>query len=178
MDDIKNRAAQIKLAVFDVDGVMTDGSLIFGSNGQEYKVFHVHDGLGLLMLKESGIKIAAITGRESDIVAQRLKDLKFNFVFQGITDKKRCLEDICNDAGIEAGQCAYTGDDLIDIPAFSIAGLSIAVASAHERVKKSADWITSKRGGQGAVREVCELILDAQDLLDPVCRQFFDQKTS
>jgi 3-deoxy-D-manno-octulosonate 8-phosphate phosphatase (KDO 8-P phosphatase) len=174
VNDIINKAAQIKLAVFDVDGVMTDGSLIFSSEGQEFKVFNVHDGLGLFLLNEAGIKTAVITGRKSEIVTKRLEELGFDYIFQGIKDKKQCLQNLCDSTGISANQCSYTGDDLIDIPAFSVAGLSIAVASAHERVKKSADWVTSKRGGQGAVREVCELILEAQGLLEPLCRQLFD----
>ena len=174
MNEIKNKARLIKLAVFDVDGVMTDGGLLFGNDGQEYKIFNVRDGLGLVMLKEAGILTAAITGRESEIVTHRLGELRINYIFQGVKDKKQCLQDLCNKTNIIANQCSYTGDDMVDLPAFSVAGLSIAVADAHERVRRSADWITNNPGGKGAVREVCELLLDSQGLLNPLYQQHFE----
>jgi 3-deoxy-D-manno-octulosonate 8-phosphate phosphatase (KDO 8-P phosphatase) len=156
------KAAKIKLAVFDVDGVLTDGKLILGESGNEYKSFHVRDGHGLVMLLESGCKIAVITARSSNIVSERMASLGIKYVFQGEKDKGARLLDLINDLDLERDQVAYTGDDVIDLPAMNKVGLPIAVADAHAEVRNKADWITENRGGQGAVREICELIMQAQ----------------
>ena len=159
------KAADIKLAVFDVDGVLTDGRLILGENGNEYKAFHVRDGHGLVMLLESGCKIAVITARTSNIVAERMASLGIEYVYQGEKDKGARLQQLISELALQAEQVAYTGDDLIDLPAMTKIGLPIAVADAHAEVKKQAAWVTEKNGGQGAVREVCELIMQAQNKL-------------
>jgi 3-deoxy-D-manno-octulosonate 8-phosphate phosphatase (KDO 8-P phosphatase) len=166
VEEFYKKAENIKLAIFDVDGVMTDGSLLLGQDGNEYKIFNVRDGLGLVMLKESGIKTAVVTGRESKVVAERMAQLNVDYICQGVKDKKACLEELVLKSEITTNQISFTGDDLIDIPAFQIAGLSIAVADADERVIAAADWVTSRAGGKGAVREVCEAILNAKGLLE------------
>lgn len=156
------KADNIKLAVFDVDGVLTDGKLILGENGNEYKSFHVRDGHGLVMLLETGCKIAVITARSSNIVAERMASLGIKYVYQGEKDKGARLLKLIDELKLEPKQVAYVGDDVIDLPAMTKVGLPIAVADAHIEVKNFADWVTENRGGQGAVREVCELIMKAQ----------------
>ena len=159
-------AAKIKLAVFDVDGVLTDGKLILGENGNEYKAFHVRDGHGLVMLLESGCKVAVITARSSRIVSERMASLGIEYVYQGEKDKGARLLKLIEEMGLEQEQVAYAGDDVIDLPAMTKTGLTFAVADAHDVVKENAHWVTELRGGQGAVREVCELIMQAQGKLD------------
>ena len=160
------KAANIKLVVFDVDGVLTNGQLILGESGNEYKAFHVRDGHGLVMLLETGCNIAVITARSSNIVAERMASLGIKYVYQGEKDKGARLMKLIDELGIQREQVAYTGDDVIDLPAMIKVGLPIAVADARPEVKQHADWITEERGGQGAVREVCELIMKAQDKFD------------
>jgi len=160
------KAAKIKLAVFDVDGVLTDGKLILGENGNEYKSFHARDGHGLVMLLESGCKIAVITARSSNIVAERMSSLGIEYVYQGEKDKGGRLMKLIEELGLEREQVAYVGDDVIDLPAMIKVGLPIAVADARPEVKQHADWTTEECGGQGAVREVCELIMKAQGTFD------------
>jgi 3-deoxy-D-manno-octulosonate 8-phosphate phosphatase (KDO 8-P phosphatase) len=160
------KAANIKLAVFDVDGVLTNGQLILGENGNEYKTFHARDGHGLVMLLESGCHIAVITARSSNIVAERMASLGIKYVYQGERDKGARLMTLIDELGIQANDVAYTGDDVIDLPAMTKVGLPIAVADARPEVKEHADWVTEERGGQGAVREVCELIMKAQGKFD------------
>jgi len=132
--DILNRAEQIELAIFDVDGVLTNGGLILGENGNEYKAFHSRDGLGLVMLRESGCQIAVISGRTSNIVSERMAALGIESVYQGQNDKGKALEDLLDKLNIDAQATAYVGDDFIDLPAMRRVGLSIAVADAHPLV--------------------------------------------
>lgn len=164
--ELLEKAANIKLAVFDVDGVLTNGQLILGENGNEYKAFHVRDGHGLVMLLESGCHIAVITARSSNIVAERMASLGIKYVYQGEKDKGARLMALVDELGIQRKHVAYTGDDVIDLPAMTKVGLPIAVADARPEVKEHADWVTEERGGQGAVREVCELIMKAQGKFD------------
>jgi len=149
----------------DVDGVMTDGGLIQGDDGLEYKRFHARDGLGLKMLKSTGVQLAMVTGRTSVVVENRAKELGVIALEQGCHTKAAALQDICASAGVSENECLFMGDDIIDLPAFALAGLSVAVADAHPLVSANADWITQTVGGFGAVREVCELIMHAQDSL-------------
>ena len=160
------KAAQIKLAVFDVDGVLTDGRLILGESGDEYKAFHVRDGHGLVMLLETGCKIAVITARSSKIVSERMASLGIEYVYQGQKDKGAKLASLIDELSFTKEQVAYVGDDVIDLPAMTKVGLPIAVADAHSEVKKYAEWITENPGGKGAVREICELIMHAQGKLE------------
>ncbi len=155
-------AAGIKLAIFDVDGVLTDGRLILGEDGNEYKAFHVRDGHGLIMLAELGCEIAVVTARSSRIVAERMAALGIKYVYQGEQDKGDRVIKLIAEFELRPEQVAYTGDDVIDLPAMNRVGLPIAVADAHAKVRKFAAWTTEASGGQGAVREVCELILQAQ----------------
>lgn len=160
------KASNIKLAVFDVDGVLTNGQLILGESGNEYKAFHVRDGHGLVMLLETGCNVAVITARSSNIVAERMASLGIKYVYQGEKDKGMRLMQLIDELGIQCNQVAYAGDDVIDLPAMTKVGLPIAVADARPEVKQHADWVTEERGGQGAVREVCELIMKAQGKFD------------
>jgi len=171
-DDVMRRAANIKLAVFDVDGVLTDGALVFGDEGQEYKAFNVKDGHGLRMLQHYGVVIAIITGRESKIVTRRMADLGIEHVVQGKADKLPAFEKLLDGLHIAAAQSAYVGDDVVDIPVLRRVGLAIAVRDAHPPVARYAHWITPSAGGHGAVREVCELILEAQGKLDTAMKHY------
>ncbi len=164
--DYLNKAANIKLVVFDVDGVLTNGNLILGESGDEYKSFHVRDGHGLVMLLETGCHVAVITARSSKIVAERMQSLGIKYVFQGEKDKGARLQSLIEDLKLERDQVAYVGDDVIDLPAMTKVGLSIAVSDAHQAVRDYADWVTENRGGNGAAREVCETIMQAQGKLE------------
>lgn len=173
MKDILAKAAQIKLVVFDVDGVLTDGSLYLGDDGQEYKAFHSRDGLGMKMLKASGVEIAIITARSSNVVAHRMRSLGIEHVYQGRLDKLAAFEDLLEKLSLQTAQVAYAGDDVVDLPVLRRAGLAIAVQDAHTLVKQHAHWQTPHNGGRGAARDVCELIMEAQGTLDAQQQQFF-----
>jgi 3-deoxy-D-manno-octulosonate 8-phosphate phosphatase (KDO 8-P phosphatase) len=172
MDALHQRAARVRLAAFDVDGVLTDGTLLLGADGAEHKNFHVHDGFGLVLLLEHGLQLAVISSRNSPIVAERMRALGVQHVRQGVDDKHAALGDLLRDAGLGADAACFTGDDLPDLPAMQSAGLGIAVADAHPLVRAGADWVTSRPGGRGAVREVCELLLRAQGAWDAICRRY------
>lgn len=160
--EILARAAKIRLAVFDVDGTLTDGCLRYGEDGSEIKVFHVHDGLGLKRLQAHGIRVAIMTARVSHPVAVRADELGIVHLQQGQKDKRAGLDDLLDALELAPEQAAVVGDDLPDLPAMRIAGLAVAVANAHPWVAEQAHWLTSKAGGQGAAREVCDLLLHAQ----------------
>ncbi|WEN16907.1 HAD-IIIA family hydrolase [Rhodanobacter sp. AS-Z3] len=160
-DDILARAAKIRLAVFDVDGTLTDGRLWYGEDGRETKVFHVHDGLGLKRLQANGIEVAIITARISHPVSLRAEELGINHVYQGQSDKRACLHQLLDALHLMPEQAAFVGDDLPDLPPMHIAGLAVAVANAHPWVAEAAHWRTTRSGGMGAAREACDLILHA-----------------
>ena len=162
---IRRKAERIRLAVFDVDGVMTDGSILLGDDGTEFKAFHAHDGLGLVMLQQADIGVAIISSRSSRAVARRMLDLGVPHVLQGVRDKAQALQGLLQELQIANEAMAFIGDDLIDLPAMALAGLAIAVANARPEVLASADWITTAPGGRGGVREVCEMLLDSQGKL-------------
>ncbi len=164
--DISERAKSIRLALFDVDGVLTDGNIYIDSNGAELKVFNTHDGHGIRMLQHNGIEVGVITGRRSKALEYRMQDLEIKHVYQGCKDKFIVFQELLSKLNLDAQQTAFVGDDIVDLQIMSRCGLAIAVANAHTFVKQHAHWETSARGGQGAVREVCELLLDAQDLLN------------
>lgn len=165
--DVKicQNASQVKLAVFDVDGIMTDGSLFFLNDGTEIKSFNTLDGLGLKMLHAAGIETAIITGRSSNQVSKRAESLGVSYLLQGRDDKYAALKEICNDTQYTLEQCAYIGDDLPDLSAIIHAAFGATVPNAHPLVIEKADWCTSKSGGKGAAREFCEAILEAQNVL-------------
>ena len=153
----------IRLLALDVDGVLTDGRLWYSETAGEIKAFHVHDGAGLKRLMAAGIEVALISARSSQTVSRRAAELGIDRVHQGISDKRQCLAEVAATAGLEPARCAFMGDDEADLGAFAIAGLCIAPANAVALVRDQADWCTEARGGEGAVREVCERLLAARD---------------
>ena len=169
---INTLAADIKLLALDVDGVLTDGKLYFSNNGEEIKAFNTMDGLGLKMLQHAGITVALITGRQSEIVAVRAKNLGIKHVYQGRDDKLNILEELVNKLDLEYSQVAYAGDDLPDLACITQVKLGITVPNGHFLVKEAADAITSREGGNGAVREICDWILQAQEKFDDAVSPF------
>lgn len=172
MQDILEKAAQIKLAIFDVDGVLTDGSLFFGDDGEEYKAFYSRDGLGMQLLQKTGVDIAVITARSSQVVEHRMRNLGIAHVYQGRMNKLLAFEEILAKLGVTPAQTAYAGDDVVDLPVMHKVGLAIAVQDAHPFVKQHAHWITQHGGGRGAARDVCELIMQAQGTLETQLNSF------
>ncbi len=163
-DDIVKTASQIKLVIFDVDGVLTDGGLYFTDDGREIKKFNVRDGLGISILVKKGIEVAVITGRNSVIVAERMKSLGVSHVYQGRMNKLETYENLKKALQITDEQVAFVGDDIIDLPIMKHCGLSVAVADAHKDVIEQARLTLSQRGGAGAARELCDLIMHSQGL--------------
>lgn len=160
------RAQKIKLVAFDVDGVMTDGTLFLADDGQEYKGFNSLDGHGLKMLKGTGIQLAIITGRSSRVVEHRAKNLGIEIIHQGAHDKRAVYESMCRTLAIDCEATAYMGDDVVDLPVMRRAGLAISVPAAPELVKAHSHYITTRAAGHGAVREACEFLMRAQGTLD------------
>ena len=160
--DINTRAANIKLVAFDIDGVMTDGGLHYTDDGHELKTFNVQDGLGVVLLRRSGIKVAIITGRTSNVVSCRAKDLGVEHVFHGVGDKGAVSGQLLEQLGLQWSELAFMGD----LPAMTRCGLAIAPANARQIVKERAHMVTEAGGGKGAVREAIEFILAAQGKLD------------
>ena len=160
---LHKRASNIRMLVLDVDGVLTDGKLYFDHAGNEIKAFNTRDGMGIKALQQVGIEVAVITGRKSEAVTQRMTQLGIQHVYQGREDKLTAFMDLLEKTGLEEHQICFAGDDWIDLPVLIRAGLAVSVADAEERVKEQAHWITSRNGGDGAVREICNLILVAQD---------------
>jgi len=165
MRDILDKAARIRLVIFDVDGVLTDGSLFLGDDGQEYKAFHSRDGHGMKMLQGAGVEIGIITGRTSEVVRLRMASLGVKQVYQGQLDKRIAYERMKGDLGLMDAEIAYVGDDVVDLPVMRRAGLAIAVQDAHPMVKQHAHWQTPSAGGRGAGRDVCELLMEARGVL-------------
>ncbi|MCB2263911.1 MAG: 3-deoxy-manno-octulosonate-8-phosphatase KdsC [Candidatus Thiosymbion ectosymbiont of Robbea hypermnestra] len=166
MRNILGRAKRIRLVIFDVDGVLTDGSLFLGDDGQEYKAFYSRDGLGMELLQRTGVILAIVTGRTSEVVRNRMEYLGIRHVYQGQHDKLRAYEALKKTLDLDDERIAYVGDDLVDLPVMRRVGLSIAVADAHALVRRHCHWRTRAPGGRGAAREVCELIMEAQGTLD------------
>ena len=156
-----DRLSLIRLVVLDVDGVLTNGQLTFDSNGTEYKTFNVQDGYGLRKLQHADVTIGIITGRDSSIVAARARELDIQHVVQGANNKAEALSVLMNELNLTAEQTLYMGDDEPDLPAMQMSGVSVAVANAVEVVRERADWVTTRNGGEGAVREVCDRLHDA-----------------
>jgi 3-deoxy-D-manno-octulosonate 8-phosphate phosphatase (KDO 8-P phosphatase) len=159
---LRERAANIRMLVLDVDGVLTDGKLYFDHAGNEMKAFNTRDGLGMKALQRSGIEVAVITGRKSEAVAQRMAQLDIRHVYQGREDKLNAFLHLLELTGLDAEQICFAGDDWIDLPVLLRVGLAVSVADAEERVKERVHWVTRRNGGDGAVREICNLILAAQ----------------
>jgi len=164
--DAISRAIKIKLMIFDVDGVLTDGSLFMDSEGSEYKAFNSRDGHGIKMLQESGVDVGIITGRTSGVVEHRVKDLGIKYLYQGQKNKLPAYEALIKQLGLANDEVAYVGDDVVDLPVMLQVGLAVAVADAHALVKEHAHWQTGSRGGRGAGRDICEFVMRAQGTLD------------
>ena len=176
--NINEKLKKIKMLILDVDGVMTDGGIIMDSDGRELKKFNVRDGHGLKLLQRYGIKVAILTGRQSEVVKYRAKDLEIKDVYQKVFNKKEVFEKILMKHKLSADEVAYMGDDIIDIPVLKRVGFSAAVADAVDVVKKSVDYITKNTGGHGAVRELCEMILQAQGKWEEVAAKYeFNNKS-
>lgn len=172
MQDILEKAAQIKLVIFDVDGVLTDGSIFIGDDGEEYKAFYSRDGLGMKMMHTTGVEIGIITARTSNVVKHRMESLGITHVHQGRLDKLTACEEILDELKLGFADTAYVGDDAIDLPVMKKVGLAIAVQDAHPIAKQHAHWQTQHPGGRGAARDVCELIMKAQGTLDAQLNKF------
>lgn len=162
----------VKLILTDVDGVLTDGSIVLNDRGEELKQFSVQDGLGVRLLQMAGIGVGFISSRESPVVQRRAEDLGVRLHFSGVKEKRPKLEEILRAEGIEAEETCYLGDDLLDIPCLRLVGFPVAVANARKEVKALAEYITRETGGQGAFREVCELVLKARGFWEPTVEKF------
>jgi 3-deoxy-D-manno-octulosonate 8-phosphate phosphatase (KDO 8-P phosphatase) len=166
------KAAQVKLMIFDVDGILTDGSLHFGPGGETIKTFNVLDGQGIKLLQESGIITAIISARQSPIVAKRVADLGIPHLRMGIHDKKTTFLELIKNLAVRPENCGFIGDDIIDLSVLSMVGFSASVPNAHAEVKSRVDYVTELRGGSGAAREVCDFILKAQGKYEQVLARY------
>lgn len=171
-DDLKKRVLPIKMLLLDVDGVLTDGSIIYTDQAQEIKVFNVKDGLGLRLLMDAGIGVGIITGRRSRALTTRCDNLGISMIYDGVKDKDSIFKEIMQHTGLSAREIAFAGDDLPDIRIMKLAGLSLTVADACPEIRALASFTTMSRGGNGAVREICELILKSQGLWDKAIERF------
>ncbi|MGQ0751698.1 MAG: KdsC family phosphatase [Betaproteobacteria bacterium] len=172
MQDIYRKAQKVRLAVFDVDGVLTDGTLYYSDSGAEIKAFHVRDGQGLKMLQESGVRTAIVTSRRSNAVALRARDLGIELLFQGVADKLHTCRGLFAELALEPEAVAYIGDDLVDLPVMALCGLAATVPEAPVAVRRKAHYITEARGGHGAAREFCEFIMHAQGTLEALMLRY------
>lgn len=170
--EIQQKAQAIKLLILDVDGVLTNGELMIGRDGEVFKCFHSLDGHGIKLLQNAGIKTAIISARTSEAVSYRAKELGIHHLRQGVSNKYRAFSDLIDELAIQVEQTAYIGDDVIDLPVLLHCGFAVAVANAHDEVKARVDYITEKSGGNGAVREVCDLILKAQNFYDAMLSHY------
>lgn len=164
--ELRERAAQIKLFLLDVDGVLTDGRLYFSNSGEEFKSFSTLDGQGIKALQKTGVKVGIITGRTSNLVARRAKDLGIEILVQGREDKWDALQEILQQHSYALHEIAFMGDDWPDLTVMTRVGLAFTVANAHTSVAQRAHWQSAERGGEGAVRAACDLIMQAQNTLD------------
>ena len=172
MQEIIEQAKQLKLLILDVDGVLTDGKLFFDEQGKEYKSFHARDGHGLKLLQQTGVAVAVISGRKSTSVALRMQSLGIEHVYQGHEHKLAAFNELIQKVGCLTEQVAYVGDDLLDLPVMTRVGLPIAVNDAVPEVKAFAKWHTELPGGHGAVREVCDLIMQAQGSFEAIVKSY------
>lgn len=170
---ILNKAKPIQLLLFDVDGVLTTGHIFFCSDGHQYKGFHSQDGVGIKWLLASGINVGVISGNDSPAVEKRMRALGITLIYQGCKEKLPVYNKLRDQLALTDDAIAYVGDDLPDLPVIQKAGLGVAVANAVAPLHQAADWVTQKAGGQGAGREVCELILQAKGLLRSVYAPYF-----
>ena len=160
------RAKRLKLMIFDVDGVLTDGGLRYGPEGELIKTFNVLDGHGIKLLQKSGVRTAIISARQSPIVARRATDLGINILLQGVEDKRSAFEKTISELQLAPEECGFMGDDVIDLPVMTRVGFAISVPNGHPEVRSRAHYVAQAHGGNGAVREVCDFILQAQGNYD------------
>jgi len=172
MQEVLQRARAVRLLVLDVDGVLTDGRLNFGAEGEIFKSFHTLDGHGIKMLMESGVKVAILSGRRSGAVERRAADLGIAEVLQGVQDKRAELASLLSRAGLSGEQCAFMGDDLPDLAAMAHCALAATVPASPDAVKARSHYVTQRGGGDGAVRELCELIMRAQGTLEAAVARY------
>jgi 3-deoxy-D-manno-octulosonate 8-phosphate phosphatase (KDO 8-P phosphatase) len=158
------KAKEVKLLLLDVDGILTDGTIIYTHEGNEIKAFHTRDGLGIRLLQEAGVEVGLITARESEAVTRRAQDLRMKHVFQKTRNKLAVYEQLTKELGLQALEVGYMGDDWLDLPLLTRVGFSATVADAVPEVKKIVHYTTKRKGGRGAVREICDLILEAKDM--------------
>jgi len=175
MQEIYDRAKNIRVAAFDVDGVLTDGTLYYADSGEELKAFNVRDGHGMKMLKDSGVALAIITSRSSRSLEARARNLGIDLLFQGAADKLAAFQELLGRCGVGANACAYAGDDLVDLPVLKRCGLAVSVPDSPALVRRHAHYVTRARGGNGAAREICELILHAQGTLPARLAEYADR---
>ena len=168
----REKIKPIKLLILDVDGVLTDGKIIYNDRGEEIKAFHVRDGHGLKLLMRAGIGIALITGRKSKVVLHRARDLGIKNVYQKATNKIEVYEKILKGKKLKDENVGFVGDDLVDIPVLKRVGFSAAVGDAIPEVREVADYVASKKGGEGAVREICELLLKVQNKWEEITEKY------
>jgi 3-deoxy-D-manno-octulosonate 8-phosphate phosphatase (KDO 8-P phosphatase) len=171
--EVMQRAARVKIMIFDVDGVLTDGSLTYNADGEITKTFFVLDGLGIQLLNRSGVKTAIISARNSPIVVKRAADLGITHVFQGQHDKRFAFTDLLGRTGLTPEQCGYIGDDVIDLPLLTRVGFAVTVPTGHPDVAQYAHYMTKNPGGRGAVREVCDMVMRAQGTYEQALAPYF-----
>jgi 3-deoxy-D-manno-octulosonate 8-phosphate phosphatase (KDO 8-P phosphatase) len=171
-DELHARAARIRLAAFDVDGTLTDGRLWFDGDGRESKAYHIHDGLGLKLLQDQGIAVAFVTARESPSARARARDLGIEHVHTAVKDKRACLEALAGKLGLAMDEVAFMGDDLADLGAFAHVGLAVAPANAHAWLDGHVHWTTAARGGEGAARAFCDLLLDSRGVREALMQRY------
>ena len=164
----REKLKNIKLLLLDVDGVLTDGGIIYTDSGEQIKIFNSRDGLGIRLLQDAGIEVGIVTGRASRVLRHRCDNLGIDLLFDGIADKASVLQEICAKTQIEPADIAFVGDDLVDLPLFARVGVSIAVGDAHAVVREKVDWVTETGGGSGAVREICDEILKSKGLWEGI----------
>ncbi len=162
MSELEERARKVRLLCVDVDGVLTDAGMYYGADGEVLKKFNTRDGMGLARVRDAGVAVAIISGEDSAIVHARAAKLKIDDVFCNVADKRVPIDELCSKYGLQLEQVAFIGDDLNDLPALECVGLACAVADAAEPVQRIAHYVSARRGGGGAVREVCELLIEAK----------------
>lgn len=172
-DDLKDRILKVKLLIMDVDGVLTDGRMVYGDYGDELKFFDVQDGFGLVMLRQAGIRTAIISSKKSRVNQRRAKELHITKIYQNARDKFKVLEKITKKMNISREEVCFIGDDLVDIPVLSKVGFAVGVKNAVDEVKEVVHYVTLKSGGRGAVREVVDLILKTQNKWKSVTERYF-----
>ena len=172
MDAITQLAIPVKMLLLDVDGVLSDGKLYFGNSGEELKAFNIYDGFGIKLLQRTGVVVGIVTGKQSTLVARRAADLGIRIVVQGREDKLVAIREIQKQHSLHLSEIAYMGDDLPDLTAIQRVGLGLTVANASPLVKQQAKWVSRATGGNGAVREACELIMAAQGTLEKILQDY------